>query len=93
MYRWRTVPAGLLLCTLVPAAWLIVVPGAIADREFGSMFAALVLSWATVVLRNRRRPDENESRSRVLSRTASSDAARLAVLASNSRLGSCSNGR
>ena len=52
MFEWRTVPAGLLLCTLAPAAWLILVPGAIADQEFGWMFAVLVLVYAAVVVRN-----------------------------------------
>jgi hypothetical protein len=52
MFEWRTVPAGLLLCTVAPAAWLIFVPGAVAGQEFGWMFAALVLLYAAIVVRS-----------------------------------------
>jgi hypothetical protein len=52
MFEARTVPAGLLLCTFAPAAWLIFVPGAIAGQEFGWAFAALVLVYAAVVVRS-----------------------------------------
>lgn len=52
MFESRTVPARLLLCTLAPAAWLILVPGAIAGQEFGWMLAVLVPVYAAVVVRN-----------------------------------------
>lgn len=79
MFEWRTVSPGLFLCTLLPAAWLIFVPGAIASQEFGWMFAAMVLLYtvSTVVFRNPGASDE--SCAQALSRAASINAARIAA--------------